>query len=66
MIDGQPLEAIHPQWREDGYFRPIIEEVVERYLDCGNKITEGRNEVQKHQKYQLCPVWSGLSDSRRT
>jgi len=21
---------------EDGYFRPIIKEVVERYLDCGN------------------------------
>jgi len=22
--------------REDGHFRPIIKEVVERYLDCGN------------------------------
>jgi len=28
---------------EGGYFRPIIKEVVNRYLDGGNKITEGMN-----------------------
>jgi len=28
---------------EGGYFRPIIKEVVNCYLDGGNKITEGMN-----------------------
>ncbi len=26
--------------KEYGYFRPVIKEVVERYLDCGNPMCE--------------------------
>ena len=30
------LEYEHRFEREYGYFRPVIKEVVEKYLDCGN------------------------------
>jgi hypothetical protein len=38
--------------KEYGFLRPIIKEVVERYLDCGKKTTSQLKYAQKHQNYR--------------
>ena len=44
-IDGF-LKAYESRFeREDGYLRPIVEEVVDKYLDCGNPNRSLRDKV---------------------
>jgi hypothetical protein len=36
FFDGLPAEHVSRFEKDYGFLRPIVEEVVERYLDCGD------------------------------